>query len=755
MSNDAKEHNAASKEDELSKSIQLKAHICRYIQKEGKITKQIFKDNFKKTKLKELYDIIQHKNDEFFLITHFTKLLILPNSIRSEFDNMTNQLGGEEGLLLYLKRAVKAASNIETLKTSQIESNKISMIEILLDVQERVFDSTLDTGATILGENFSEGKISAKIVKTRGQQKRFIPNKLKLTPSDPHTAKEIENNEFILSEIDSHKVMFKKQGGKPMRVGNTTTFEAMGFSDNALQEDFKINMKDVYSNMEFTPYSANMVPEAEPMNKLSNIIIAYSALEYEIERSNKLSKEFVTQFLTLYDKYYDGEKLQVAEMQQKLHQIIVNTLRKWKRLAQENTKGVTEDGRYVHTDGVDAASTDANEQAPLFSIPKMRSERRADIKMKLLARGKDGERRWPGYPKSEEYERNNQPIQTVQENKKISIHPTKIIKYISIIQRDENVIFANIIYEDNSFEKFPPNDVEYKTAYNRIFGEFSQENQKMLDHAKQRFKISTSQPNKKPDKDNEDIKRLKNTLLFDPETNNFYPGIHISYNDISKMLNETQTDNFSVRLYEKEVLQNKITAKRWKKITKEIAQAKLGIDVSSDKNTVNSLLKKDPKESNDSDIWLSKNRLKTQDNDKNYLQYTDKENLYTPLFPRLKFGSVETISSKDVDTIHTHSLSVSLKFKVYKFNSKLYSLTLDPSYKAIDKKSTSDKPWGIQVQNFSLRDKTIRVIKHNETEQRILFEKSALETMTKSQPLVTMLRMDRITQILELCTQTT
>ena len=224
-------------------------------------------------------------------------------------------------------------------------------------------------------------------------------------------------------------------------------------------------------------------------------------------------------------------------------------------------------------------SEHASLKSPTLSIDDLRSARRASVQLKVLARGNDDERRWPGYPVEERSQRDGKDIVQVGDltNKEVIDLKRIIVDDITNDGGDEKYVLT-LIDDNGTSKRVESNKEEYEKYFNKV----SVANVEMLKLAVMRFKENLSKQDKEQDKDeinkhlnlavvcsldgvnmkvkNDDRitfstlrEEEKNAAVYlDAERRHFYPAYQ-SYDKAYEHLKQHGTSNVKVCLFDKTI----------------------------------------------------------------------------------------------------------------------------------------------------------------------------------------------------------
>ena len=470
-------------------------------------------------------DVLQLRNDSSgFGVLHAHTGLQNASSMRTRaaMDRLHALSRGNTGLLARLRKA-----NDEALKVANIisphlmRSETVSVEDMLLDVQERVFHAKLDSRKpNVVLTNDGTFEKNAYTYRLRRQDvsaytRRTLPTEMCLkTPTKIDEAN--EGQEFAVTQIESLKVRLRDKGGKSYDIGNRRIADAIAdlYADASKRRaELDAAMRAIELELTDTPYSASVPDPTTPARPFAMATVAMKAFVYETNRMREL--------LTVGMKKYRATNDDAARAA-----AFEECIRRWERRAPVGNVGVTEEGE--RTREGDGEALNSSSQAPLFVITKLRSERRSIVQLRMLARGDDGDRRYPGYPVEESEERGHKEYNTHKPND--SHAPPEPVRSLDIqfiakrFQGSFEVVVGKIVMENgaidrlgNIFDGEPKECIQitkdaydtindstwtkqsggkhylkvqqqmYDEQYRRYFGSYAKENVLVLNLAKKRY----------------------------------------------------------------------------------------------------------------------------------------------------------------------------------------------------------------------------------------------------------------------------
>lgn len=370
----------------------------------------------------------------------------------------------ESGLLATLARARNGARAVGAVVSNYIErSDEISLQQMLLDVQERVFQPKLDarhprtkvrvTRAANIGELCS---ITTRTERA-GPTRRTLPIAcaLRVLSSELETD---TSPEYMVSEVSPFEVqLFHPASGGTLKLANQRVVDAaldsVAVNDKERCRLEKEHLADgaraAERELAQTEYGASLpFAEENPTKSLARCCavaaVALAAYQHERARLDRILDDAVRKFVATS-----------AENDAYGAAVLEDALRQWRRESVAGTLGTTSDGERLTTGG--ATATQAESLPPLFLVPHMRAERRAQVQLRLLARGEDDERRYPGYPLEEQDARNGKPytVGAVHGGGTVSapVQNVHVREVLTDARTRSEYIRATVVYEDGRREE--------------------------------------------------------------------------------------------------------------------------------------------------------------------------------------------------------------------------------------------------------------------------------------------------------------
>lgn len=378
---------------------------------------------------------------------------------------------GLSGLLAVLKTCKSAADTIvaEIRACTDLKSPAPGDdVDLLLDMHERLFHPKLDIGVTILATGAIKSRLASDLRTQLQSYQKFQRGQVQKT----------------VTQVKGNRVHFGSGSDSgddnPRFYKATLTLDARKI--NKCGDKIEVWLRE-------TPYHASIPESDAPGRAYGLAAVAIKAYLFESRRVRDI-------LISTLHRYWEGR----SDRERTL--AFQNALTKWRRGCTGSHSCVTSGGE--RTRNLSGINTRADDQPPLFLVPTLRTQRLASLQMLALARGEDGERRWPGYPVEEERGRPGQvPFRTVGSDgiENSSIRPVKNIRIKKELDLtggggkayDAEVTFEDggetihlIRYEKGSGGKF--DEDLYKTTFNSIFGKGSELNANILALAQQRYK---------------------------------------------------------------------------------------------------------------------------------------------------------------------------------------------------------------------------------------------------------------------------
>ena len=585
----------------------------------------VFDDNFKSEAHRELRQLTELRREPtgFRLIHRY--LVVSPGlaAVKAVADGLLAHFDESEGPLATLRRAHDRAIDMAALLPM---ARAVDPLDLLLDVQERIFHPKLDTTRTRLTVTADGNNLRVRRLEIPPH--RSVPVEY-VVPRDANDPTRLNDLPCRIESVDSKSARLTHK----VTIRNRRLYQALGLDKTASDRIAEL-AEQIRKELASTPYAPCVV--MDDVNwQYAAAVVALKAYRFERERMDQIGKDVVREFI---EHCGDYERLP-DPAQDAIKRAFETGVRRWRRVKPDGT-----------------ANMAAGEQAPFFVVTDLRAERRTALQLKLLARRED-ERRWPGYPDSERHERNGVPIRTVEPNDRVSLSPARPIRYIQIVDihrakaDNKEYVEATLTFEDGDAEDLLPraavdedekrslepgfddklvnraagiklfepveaptdperlwkvknktclnlNAMDYPMKMTQLFGEFSEYNQNKLDLAKQRFKESRAKRTKdairarsSPTDKRPFVKYMNRfavvgtykthsihyapfpasevadsaQLLFDPVKSLFYPPPHVSRDGAVQ-----PNGVYAIGLADSDILNRSRLAPRWTKLEHDV-----------------------------------------------------------------------------------------------------------------------------------------------------------------------------------------
>lgn len=421
----------------------------------------LFKNNFKDDSHMELVKIVTLKTDKTGLTTilHYWAQYTLDRDLIDSLNLLVKFAIGTDGVLSNLAIASKKARALaRRYRENLFVPKNTTDVEMLLDVQERVFHPKLDANETV------EVTSSKKIRFEAPSRTRVYEMQL---GAELSVASNAEVKKARVTKVTSTVVTLKMSGDE-INFGNKRICDAITVEDSELMEN---KQQTMHRELMQTPY-AKSVPlpsETGGGNALMCALAVISIKAYEDEREriehavSKLVREKIL-------PHVDLSLPPTADAQRRIVEATRHALNKLRR-----------------------DSSSADDRAKLYNVFNLRAERRANVQLRRLARGDPNERRWPGYPLEERYERDGRPIRLVTEDgskndgteavENMDQFDVKPIRSIKVLTTNS----VMITFENDERQELGTNDHKFLKIVDK---KFSTENYAKWELARKRFEQS-------------------------------------------------------------------------------------------------------------------------------------------------------------------------------------------------------------------------------------------------------------------------
>ena len=428
-------------------------------------------DNFKSEAYKRLHRIIRTRymdDTGFEILRMYLQNKALSPTTVAALAKLSDVFNESQGLLFVLNQsAMEVASIFNQIPIARPQH--ASKVDMLLDLQERVFHPKLDMNTNFqLIAHTTTTTETTKIINIDYTDKmlkyRTVGNSLKMPCCEKKTTHSTEAEGmpegeaevlFTVVSIDSKHAVATGARRQKIKLANIRLCDAVEANTGEID---KIGRR-IKRLLQETPYKTSIPSEDEPLFGFGVAVIAQKAYNKERERMNTLVKKCVNQIL---GELQDANNTVSGPVQEKIYEIISHTLKRWERNCSDgNGNCVTERGQIVQNTN-DTQSLVAKTLPPHYNIPHLRADRRAALQISLLSKGESEGRRWPGYPASEREGRDGKKFTVVQPGDRVNVDPPKIVKSVFVKQTirpkgsKEEYIDAKIVYEDNSTDELLP-----------------------------------------------------------------------------------------------------------------------------------------------------------------------------------------------------------------------------------------------------------------------------------------------------------
>lgn len=564
VGHDGKTYDVMGSENAMAQIIRPDAHVELWFDDSVR-NPTLTLHNLRKPSHRELLKIVHLKtNDKTGLLTilHHWAQYTLSDDLVAALNSMTKIVTARDGVLANLTIAARKARDLarRLRQNSHVFVPKSTTdVELLLDVQERLFHPKLDTNERVTmtiepkpttPESSRHEQVKLKVRVDFETNVRTRVNGATLESAsrlDTDTSRVRSRVKTITSTVATFE--YDKNGNQSVLTAGNPRMCDLDLRTAFVDDDVRLMRREVMQ----TPYAKSLPSSSEigSGNAMACAVgvISIKACDDETERVQRAVSAFVRERVL---PHVNLDASPSAEAQRQIT---------------EATKHVLET--------VDRRSRSANDQAKLYNVFDLRAERRANVQLRQLARGDPDERRWPGYPLSERHERDGRRIRTVTEDGEkddgdendanrmddFNVKPIRSIKFLN----DTTVV---VRFEgDDETREMKTEDADYKMMVDK---KFSTQNYAMSLLAKRRFDEMNAKDQKKSrlkgeivvgiyegvrlkidepwgeaaKDDDDDTKDTKHTfigakdgnfILFDPTNATFYPAPHKRLSDYSRL----------------------------------------------------------------------------------------------------------------------------------------------------------------------------------------------------------------------------
>jgi hypothetical protein len=583
-------------------------------------------DNYKSAALEELDRRVLRLRDDptgFRVLHAYTERIQRVSArTRAALDELEELRSERAGLLATLARARDGAFAVGAVVSRLVErSAAIPLQDVLLDVQECVFQPKLDARhprtrvrVTLHGES-QRREWRLHRADRPNPSRRTLPRACVLVAAASDVA--ADDQEYTVRAVDAAVVrLTHAASGATLEFGNRRVIDATlasladpGTARAAMDE----GARAAEAELSRTEYRSSLPDPRAPARACAVAVIALAAYGHERERMDRILVDVMARYRPTLG---DADARGAAALEE--------AVRVWRRRRAEAGLGAAADGE---RDGSELVAR-AESLPPLFVVSHMRAERRAKVQLRLLARGEDDERRYPGYPLEEQDGRGGKAytVGAVAAGGTLTL-PVQVVHVRAIavdVRSRREYICGTVVFEDESrvelgtpllqserwrvgnvddeefvrknavktgagdevLENYANIDLRaYDQVYQRIFGGISQQNANLLKLARDRHRDRLAKSGERTVAQVRDAVvgtigelplrfvggeaaryvRTPDHLLFDPTRSSLHAPIH----EAAKHVLENGRTYREIGVADKEVLHRRVHAEHWFKVPGE------------------------------------------------------------------------------------------------------------------------------------------------------------------------------------------